>query len=63
MKTVTKNGWEVSSLLVPIQEDPKQEAKYTGDAYIKHEQKKHKLHGIILVDTTKKLRDYGVSKR
>lgn len=41
-------------------ENPKLEAKYTGNAYITHKRKSHKLHSIILVDTPKKLSSYNV---
>lgn len=41
-------------------ENPKLEAKYTGNAYVKHKQNTHKLHGVILVDTSAKLRSYNI---
>ncbi|WMS89460.1 hypothetical protein [Pseudoalteromonas sp. HL-AS1] len=41
-------------------ENPKLEAKYTGNAYITHKQKNHRLHGVIIVDTPKKLRSYSI---
>src|SRR5690606_19063175 len=41
--------------------NPKLEAKYTGNAYVKHKQNSHKLHGVILVDTSTKLRSYNIS--
>ncbi|NQZ59114.1 MAG: hypothetical protein HRT88_16800 [Lentisphaeraceae bacterium] len=40
-------------------ENPKLEAKYTGNAYVTHKHKSHKLHSVILVDTPKKLRHYN----
>ncbi|WP_413483709.1 HEPN domain-containing protein [Shewanella baltica] len=41
-------------------DNPNLEAKYTGNAYITHKRKSHKLHSIILVDTSKKLRSYNI---
>ena len=41
-------------------ENPKLEAKYTGNAYITHKRKSHKLNSVILVDTPKKLRSYNI---
>ncbi|MBH0055681.1 hypothetical protein I6F65_01805 [Pseudoalteromonas sp. SWXJZ94C] len=41
-------------------ENPKLEAKYTGNAYITHKQKNHKLHNVIIVDTPRKLRSYNI---
>ncbi|WP_017630637.1 hypothetical protein [Vibrio sp. 624788] len=41
-------------------ENPKLEAKFTGNAYITHKRKSHKLHSIIVVDTPKKLRSYNI---
>lgn len=41
-------------------EDPKLDAKFTGNVYVTHKRKSHKLHSVILVDTPKKLRSYDV---
>ncbi|EGM77964.1 hypothetical protein Rhein_1910 [Rheinheimera sp. A13L] len=41
-------------------ENTKLEAKYTNNAYVKHKHKNHKVQGVILVDTTIKLRAYNI---
>lgn len=41
-------------------ENPKLEAKYTGNAYVTHKRKSHKLHSTILVNTQKKLSSYNI---
>ncbi|MDC5852237.1 hypothetical protein OPW32_23875 [Vibrio europaeus] len=41
-------------------DNPKLQAQFTGNAYITHKRKSHKLHSVILVDTPKKLRSYNI---
>ncbi|WP_110574908.1 HEPN domain-containing protein [Marinomonas alcarazii] len=41
-------------------ENPKLEAKYTGNAYVTHKGKSHNLHSIVLVDTPRKLKSYNL---